>query len=97
MQKSSKPFSQNLNRIYIDTTNWVLRERIQTKKILSKKHQKNVKCIWHGSYCSTTNSGGYSPLSHGGEIYSRKNNKNQTKNKRNPQPHCRELTWFTNY
>ncbi|KAJ3449031.1 hypothetical protein M0812_01520 [Anaeramoeba flamelloides] len=97
MQRTIKPFPHNPNRIYIDTTNWVLRERIQIKKIFSKKHQKNVKSIRHGSYCSTTNSGRNSPLSHGGEIYSRKNNKNQTKNKRNPQPLCSELIWFTNY
>ncbi|KAJ6239098.1 hypothetical protein M0813_25460 [Anaeramoeba flamelloides] len=30
------------------------------------------------------------------EICSRKNNKNQPKNKRNPQPLCCELIWFTN-
>ncbi|KAJ6252222.1 hypothetical protein M0813_14372 [Anaeramoeba flamelloides] len=83
MKKSSKPFPNSLNPIYIETNNWVLRDTTQTKKILSKKNQKNVKCVWHGSCCSKNNSRGYYPLRHGGEIqFKKKTNEQKPKNQK---------------
>ncbi|KAJ6245176.1 hypothetical protein M0813_02289 [Anaeramoeba flamelloides] len=73
MQNSSKPFPHNLNPIFLETTNWVLKEMIQTKKTLAKKNKKNIWCVWHGQTCSKLNSVQYSHQMHGGSQFLCKN------------------------
>ncbi|KAJ6234850.1 hypothetical protein M0813_28827 [Anaeramoeba flamelloides] len=82
MQNSTKPFPLNLNPIFVDSTNWVLKKTIQNKKTLAKKYAKNnIFCAWHGQFCSKNNSAKYSPQVHGGEFNSRKSQKHQIKKK----------------
>ncbi|KAJ6249292.1 hypothetical protein M0813_17176 [Anaeramoeba flamelloides] len=80
MEKSTKPFPQNLNPIFLDTKNWVLCKEVQIKKSLARKSPKpNVFCVWHGQYCFKTHSTQYFPLVHGGKINLQKNKRKQKK------------------
>ncbi|KAJ6226058.1 hypothetical protein M0813_01026 [Anaeramoeba flamelloides] len=86
MQNSSKPFPHNLNPIFLETTNWVLKEMIQTKKTLAKKNKKNIWCVWHGQTCSKLNSVQYSHQMHGGvNEFKKKRNTGQKKKRKTEQ------------
>ncbi|KAJ6234924.1 hypothetical protein M0813_28901 [Anaeramoeba flamelloides] len=78
MQNSSKPFPHNLNPIYLDTTNWVLRETIQTKKTAAKKNKK--KCILCLAWADLLQTQLCSVLSSAsrGKIYSKKKTKTRS-------------------
>ncbi|KAJ6236629.1 hypothetical protein M0813_27373 [Anaeramoeba flamelloides] len=82
MKKSSKPFPNSLNPIYIETNNWVLRDTTQTKKNFIKEEPKKceVRLAWIMLFQKTIR----------GEEKKKKNKDLSSKKpKQNPQFICR--------
>ncbi|KAJ6255182.1 hypothetical protein M0813_01205 [Anaeramoeba flamelloides] len=79
------------------TTNWVLRERIQILKILSKKHKKMKSAFGMDHIVPQPILEDTLLLATVGRFIQGKTTRTKQKNKRNPQLLCCELIWFTNY
>ncbi|KAJ6241528.1 hypothetical protein M0813_00226 [Anaeramoeba flamelloides] len=87
MQNLTKPFPQHLNPIILGTTNWVIKEKIQTKKLYLRSTRNLIFYVFDmDRVVPKKNRGDTLLLVMVGRFNSRKNKKKQKKISQNHNP-----------